>query len=202
MCIRDSPKDERGGPDQAERSAPHYDDDFGEWVAPFVMAGINTKVVRRTNALLGHAYGRAFRYDEALLMGSGPLGFAKAAATSAGSAAMTGGMSIGRLRRAISGRLPQPGEGPSREKQEKGFFDIRLRGAHPTDADATLWGRVRGDRDPGYGSTSKMLAESALCLCADDLGVDGGFWTPASAMGDQLLERLPAHAGVEFTIEA
>jgi short subunit dehydrogenase-like uncharacterized protein len=114
---------------------------------------------------------------------------------------MTGGMSIGWIRRAVSGRLPQPGDGPSREKQEKGYFDIRLRGAHPTDDDKTLWGRIRGDRDPGYGSTSKMLGESALSLAQDELGIEGGFWTPASAMGDQLLSRLPAHAGVEFALE-
>ncbi len=67
---------------------------------------------------------------------------------------------------------------------------------------ATIWGKVKGDRDPGYGSTSKMLGESALSLVLDELPVGGGFWTPASAMGDALLERLPAHAGVEFTIES
>ena len=183
------------------RLAPFKDEDFGEWVAPFVMAGINTKVVRRTNALLDYAYGSDFSYDEAMLMGDGPVGLAKALATSAGTAAMNVGMGQGWLRRVVSGRLPQPGEGPSRQKQEKGYFDIRLRGEHPTDVAKSLWGRVRGDRDPGYGSTSKMLAESALCLAQDDLAAEGGFWTPASAMGEALLERLPAHAGVTFTLD-
>jgi short subunit dehydrogenase-like uncharacterized protein len=196
-----NPKDVRSGPDHAERNTPSYDEHFGQWTAPFVMAGINTKVVRRSNALLGFAYGKDFRYDEAILTGAGPMGFAKAAATSAGTVAMMGGMSLGSVRRAVSGRLPQPGEGPTKAQQEKGFFDILLRGEHPDDPDKTLRGRVRGDRDPGYGSTSKMLGESAVCLAKDDLSVGGGFWTTASAMGDPLLARLAEHAGVTFTIE-
>jgi len=196
-----NPKGEQLGPDQPEGTGVFNDDDFGQWVAPFVMAGINTKVVRRSNALLDYAYGRGFEYDEGILTGSGPLGFAKAAGTAGGMVAMNLAMGQGWLRRAVSGRLPQPGDGPSREKQERGNFDIRLRGEHPSDPAKTLWARVQGDRDPGYGSTSKMLAESALALAQDDLTVGGGCWTPASAMGDQLLERLPAHAGVTFTIE-
>ena len=110
-------------------------------------------------------------------------------------------MSIGPLRRAVSGRLPQPGEGPSKEQREKGYFDILLRGCHPSDPAKTLRGRIQGDRDPGYGSTSKMLAESAVCLARDGLPVDGGIWTPASAMGEPLLARLAANAGVTFTID-
>jgi short subunit dehydrogenase-like uncharacterized protein len=196
-----NPKDQQTGPDSAERSTPNFDNDFEQWVAPFVMAGINTKVVRRSNALLDYAYGKDFRYDEGMLMGAGPAGFAKAAATSVGSAAMMGGMSIGMLRRAVSGRLPQPGDGPTREQQEKGYFDILLRGEHPTDPDKTLRGRIRGDRDPGYGSTSKMLGESAACLARDPLSAGGGFWTPASALGDPLLGRLAEFAGVTFNLE-
>jgi short subunit dehydrogenase-like uncharacterized protein len=163
-----------------------------------MMAGINTKVVRRSNALLEFAYGKGFRYDEAMLMGSGPAGFAKASATSAGSAAMMGAMSIGPLRRLVSGRLPQPGDGPSKAQREAGYFDLLLRGT--ADDGSVIRGRVRGDRDPGYGSTSRMLAESAVCLAKDDLSVDGGLWTPASAMGEALLARLPT-AGVTFEIE-
>ena len=196
-----NPKDQRSGPDAAERVSPSYDENFGEWTAPFVMAGINTKVVRRTNALLDYAYGKDFGYDEAVLMGAGPGGFVKAAGTAAGTVAMMGGMSIGPLRRFASGRLPQPGDGPSKAQREKGYFDILLRGEHPTDASKTLRGRIRGDRDPGYGSTSKMLAESALCLARDEVSVGGGFWTPASAMGEALLVRLSENAGVSFTLE-
>ncbi len=196
-----NPKGERAGPDGPERTAPAWDADFQQWTAPFVMAGINTKVVRRTNALLGYAYGRDFRYDEAMLWGAGPLGFTKAAATSTATLAVMRAMRIGPLRRAISGRLPQPGDGPSRQKREAGYFDIHLRGEHPTDATKSLRARIRGDRDPGYGSTSKMLGESAVCLARDPLAVAGGCWTPASAMGEPLLARLNENAGVTFRLE-
>ncbi len=196
-----NPKGERTGPDEPERNTPRFDDDFRQWTAPFMMAGIDTKVVRRSNALLGYAYGKGFRYDEAVLMGSGPLGFAKAAMTSAGTRAVMGAMAIGRVRRAVSGRLPQPGDGPSKAKREAGYFDIQVRGEHPSDATKTLRGRIRGDRDPGYGSTSKMLGESAVCLAQDALPVTGGCWTPASAMGDALLARLAENAGVTFALD-
>jgi short subunit dehydrogenase-like uncharacterized protein len=196
-----NPKGERTGPDAPERTMPRWDPDFRQWTAPFMMAGIDTKVVRRSNALLGYAYGKGFRYDEAMLMGASPLGFAKACVTSTGTLAMMGAMAIGPLRRAVSGRLPQPGEGPSKARREAGYFDIRLRGEHPSDAAKSLRGRIRGDRDPGYGSTSKMLGESAVCLAQDQLPATGGCWTPASAMGDALLARLGANAGVTFEIE-
>ena len=94
--------------------------------------------------------------------------------------------------------LPAPGQGPSRQQRESGFFDLRLFGK--TKHGETLRARVSGDRDPGYGSTSKMLSESALCLAADKLDVGGGFWTPASAMGQPLMERLTANAGLKFEL--
>jgi short subunit dehydrogenase-like uncharacterized protein len=197
-----NPNAERSGPDGAERYSPTWDSDFEQWTAPFVMAGINTKVVRRSNALLGYAYGKDFRYDEAILTGAGPLGFAKAAAVSAGTAAMMGAMRIGSLRRWIGGRMPQPGDGPSKAQREAGYYDIELRGEHPSDPSKTLRGRIHGDRDPGYGSTSKMLGESAVCLARDAIPAAGGCWTPASAMGDALLARVDANAGVTFTLEA
>jgi len=194
-----NPKGERTGPDRPERLTPSYDDDFGQWTAPFVMAGINTKVVRRSNALLGYEYGRDFRYDEAMLMGKGPLAIAKAVGVSGSSAAMMGGMAIGAIRRAVSGRLPAPGDGPAKDRREKGYFDLVLRGVSASGE--VIRARVKGDRDPGYGSTSKMLGESAVCLARDELTVSGGLWTPASAMGEALLSRLPANAGVTFEIE-
>lgn len=197
-----NPKGDQTGPDAAEGMAPRFDPDFGQWTAPFVMAGINTKVVRRSNALLDYAYGRGFRYDEAMLMGAGVAGFAKASGVAAGSAAMMGGMAIGAIRRLVSGRLPAPGTGPSPEQREKGFFDLRLRGVAADGSGEVVHVRVKGDRDPGYGSTSKMLGESALCLARDELSVGGGFWTPASAMGAPLQERLQAHAGVTFEVES
>ncbi len=196
-----NPPGERSGPDEPEHASPRWDDAFGQWTAPFMMAGIDTKVVRRSNALLGYAYGKAFRYDEAMLMGRGALGLARATLTSAGSLALLGALALGPLRRALSGRLPQPGDGPSKARREAGYFDIQLRGEHPTEVANELRARIRGDRDPGYGSTSKMLGESAVCLAQDSLPAPGGCWTPASAMGDALLTRLAKHAGVTFEIE-
>ena len=105
--------------------------------------------------------------------------------------------------RAIARRLlPAPGEGPSRERRERGHFDIYLYGVHPTDRERDLIARVTGDKDPGYGSTAKMLAESALCLARDTLDCRGGFWTPASAMGEILIERLQSNAGLTFSLES
>ena len=131
-------KQEQDGPDQPEPTLPAYDDDFDSWTAPFVMGAINTKVVRRTNSLLGFAYGRDFRYSEAMLSSPGPAGLAKAAAIAASSAAMMGAMSIGPLRRLISPRLPAPGEGPSKDAREAGYFDIRLHARHPNDESKKL----------------------------------------------------------------
>ncbi len=195
-----NPEGERRGLDGPENSVAQYDDEFGAWAAPFVMAAINTKVVRRSNALLDHAYGTEFRYDEATLM-SGPLGFARAIAMSGGTALLNAAMGLGGLRRMFAKLLPDPGEGPSKEARESGFFHIQLLGKHPTDASYDVRGRVRGDRDPGYGATAKMLGESAVCLAKDQLHSSGGVLTPAVAMGDALLERLNLNAGVKFTVE-
>ena len=188
------------GDDQHESTRAAYDDAFECWTIPFVMAGINTRVVRRSNALLDFAYGEDFRYDEAVLLpqGRGSLTARVAAfATSAG----TGVMTVKPLRKLAQRWLPAPGEGPDRKKRERGSFDIRLYGHHPDDPDKDMCARVTGDRDPGYGSTSKMLAESAVCLARDDLSSRGGIWTPASGMGQPLVERLIANAGLTFDIE-
>jgi short subunit dehydrogenase-like uncharacterized protein len=193
-----NPKDQRGGPDGPGISAPGWDANFGQWIAPFIMADLNTKVVRRSNALLGYPYGRDFRYDEAMLMGSGPLALAKASGLALGSAAAMATFAIGPVRRALSGWLPAPGEGPSKQIREAGYFDLRLRGE--TRDGQVLRARVTGDRDPGYGSTAKMLGESAVCLARDTTVGGGGFWTPASALGEPLIERLRAHAGLTFDL--
>jgi short subunit dehydrogenase-like uncharacterized protein len=196
-----NPAADQSGPDKAEPTLPAYDEDFAAWTAPFVMGAINTKVVRRTNALLDHAYGRDFRYSEAMLTGSGPAGLAKATAMAASTAAMMGAMSIGPLRRLITPRLPAPGEGPNKAAREAGYFDIRLHARHPSDESKNLRARVTGDRDPGYGSTSKMLGESAVCLALDDLTSEPGILTPAAALGGAYLLRLQKNAGLEFLIE-
>jgi len=196
-----NPKDQRFGPDRGDALGPAFDPDLGEWTAPFVMAAIDTRVVRRSNALLGYLYGRDFRYDEAMLMGPGPVGLLKATAFTAALAGGMAAMTVGPLRRAIARRLPAPGTGPSREQREAGHFTIRLFGQHPTDASKSLRARVSGDRDPGYGSTAKMLGESAVCLARDTLAAPGGLSTPAAAMGEALLARLQQNAGLTFAIE-
>ncbi len=193
-----NPKDQRSGPDGPGIRAPRWDANFGQWIAPFIMADLNTKVVRRSNALLGYPYGRDFRYDEAMLMGSGPLALAKAGGLALGTAAGMAAFAIGPVRRALGGRLPAPGEGPSKRAREAGYFDLRLRGE--TRDGKVLRAQVTGDRDPGYGSTAKMLGESAVCLVRDATAARGGFLTPASALGEPLIDRLRAHAGLSFDL--
>lgn len=176
-----------------------YEKDIGSWVAPFVMAGINTRVVHRSHLLTG-GYGSDFRYDEAMMVGSGVKGMVIAAGITL---AMGSFMAMAVLppTRYLLGRwLPQPGEGPSPEVQEKGGFDIRLFGR--TADGQSLGVKVTGDRDPGYGSTAKMLGEAAVCLAleTDRSQQAGGFWTPAALMGDRLLTRLQSNAGLTFDV--
>lgn len=195
-----NPQGERSGPDGADSLKPEYDSDFQSWAGPFVMAALNTRIVRRTNALLDYAYGRDFRYSESLLTGRGAGGMARAVAMAAGQGAAMGAGAVGPLRKLLGRVVPKPGEGPSKSERDNGFFDIELYGEHPTEHARSLRARVYGDRDPGYGSTSKMLGESAVCLALDDLSVGGGFWTTAAAMGEPLLKRLHDNAGVTFSL--
>jgi short subunit dehydrogenase-like uncharacterized protein len=196
-----NPAGERSGPDGADLASVVWDPDFEAWIAPFVMAAVNCRVVRRSSALLNHPWGREFRDDEATLAGPGPAGWLKAAGVAAGTGAGLVMGAIGPLRRGLSRFLPAPGEGPSLERREAGRFELRFFGEHPSDARKSLFARVIGDRDPGYGSTAKMLSEAAVCLAQDEPAVAGGFWTPAAAMGEPLLERLQHHAGVTFSID-
>lgn len=195
-----APPDHRSGPSQPDLTHP-VKDDAGRWLAPFVMAGVNSRVVQRTHALLGRPWGREFRYQEAMAMGTGPVGAAKAAGLSGGVLAMMGLGALGPSRRALARVLPKPGEGPSPTAQEKGSFDIRFTGA--TADGRTIETQVTGDRDPGYGSTAKMLGETAAAFGdLDHADVGGGFWTPAAAFGDRLVERLEAHAGLRFSVRS
>src|SRR5256885_1819345 len=174
------------GPRQPSGSKPMVDEVLGLWVAPFVMAAINTRNVHRSNFLLGHAYGADFVYDEMMVTGAGEKGEALANAVAADK-------SLG----ADDG--PKPGEGPSREERESGFYDVLFIG---TDAAGhSLRVGVKGDRDPGYGSTSKMITEAAVCLLQDAPDTPGGIWTTAPAMGNALIARLKANAGLSFTVE-
>ena len=182
---------------------PQYDSDFESWAAPFVMSAINTRIVQRSNALAKQAYGEDFRYDEAMLTGRGVAGQLAAAGVTAGLGAMMVAGALPPARWAL-GRvvLPAPGEGPSPEAQRKGFFDLRFLGR--TDGGQVLRVKVTGDRDPGYGSTAKMLGQAGASLALDfaDSGRGGGFWTPATMFGDRLIERLVAHSGVSFEVLA
>ncbi len=188
------------GDDVNDQTGAVYDEDFERWTLPFMMAVINTRVVRRSNALMNSAYGEDFRYDEAVLAAKGQ-GALKSKLAAAAMTAGTASLAIAPLRAVAKRLLPSPGEGPSKKRQEKGYFDILLHGAHPTDRDKDMTVRVTGDRDPGYGSTSKMLGEAAVCLAKDQLECGGGFWTPASAMGQQLIDRLQENSGLTFSIE-
>lgn len=195
-----NPAGERQGPDRRDQSSARFDEEAGVWTAPFVMALVNTRVVRRSNALLGYRYGRDFHYREATITGSGATGRVKAAMMSAGLKAFIAAAAVPLTRKQIVQRLvPAPGEGPSREQRESGYFNLLMLGKQPDGEILRM--RIKGDRDPGYGSTSKMLAESAVCLSADDINVPGGLWTPAAAMGRQLLPRLTANAGLSFEPE-
>jgi short subunit dehydrogenase-like uncharacterized protein len=166
------------GPEQPSGATPEHDPDVGADVGPFMMAAINTKNVHRSNFLMGHPYGRDFQYDEmSILIPGAPTEFT--------------GLEEGG---------PQPGEGPTKEEREAGFFDIVFIGIAPDGRKVKV--SVKGDKDPGYGSTSKMLAESALCLVKECPDAPGGVLVPGAAMGTKLIDRLQKNAGLTFTVEA
>lgn len=193
------PEGSRPDIEQPEVTRPRVDPSSGQWIAPFVMATINTKVVHRSHALLGHPWGEGFRYDEAMAMGTGPLGAAKAAGLAAGLGAGMGLASFGPARSVIRRIMPKPGTGPSPKAQEAGSFTIRFHGR--TADRRTIDTEVSGDRDPGYGSTAKMLGEVAVSLVElDHERTAGGFHTPATAFGDPLVDRLRTHAGLTFEV--
>jgi short subunit dehydrogenase-like uncharacterized protein len=173
------------GPEQPAGMAPQYDEELQSWSAPFIMAPINTKNIHRSNFLMAHRYGEDFRYDEMLLTGDGDQGKAAAEFVAKDDSVAKSDL--------------QPGEGPSKEERENGNYDAIFAGQACT-GDMMI-SSVQGDRDPGYGSTSKMLAEAAMCLLHNPELASGGLWTPAAALGDALIERLQAHAGLTFQIE-
>ncbi len=195
-----APEGMRSGVRQKNLNGPQRDDVTGDWITPFVMASINTRVVHRSHALLGMPWGEEFRYDEAMVAGGGPLGAAKATAVAGGLAGFMAASTVGPLRKVLEERvLPKPGEGPSPEAQENGFFSIRFHGS--TASGDSIESKVTGDRDPGYGSTAKMLTSAATTLLGTDHETTaGGFWTPSTAMGDALVDDLVAHAGLTFDL--
>ena len=172
------------GPPQPAGNKPEYDESLGSWATNFVMAPINTKNVHRTNHLRGHAYGADFVYDEMMLTGPGEQG--EAMAKHVASTPMMGGTDD-----------PKPGEGPTKEERETGFYDVLFIAEYPDGRTARL--SVKGDRDPGYGSTSKMISETAIALCEQD--GPGGVTTPGAALGESLADRLQKNAGLIFAVE-
>ncbi len=173
------------GPDQPMGLLPHYEDDLGRWAAPFIMATINVKNVHRTNFLAGFPYGEDFRYDEMMLTSPGEAGKAAAHAVA------------GLLKNPFGAKPPAPGEGPSADERENGHYDVLFVGDMPTGE--TLQYAVKGRYDPGYGSTSRMLAETGMALLASD--APGAIGTPGSILGEALVERLRDHAEITFAVE-
>jgi len=165
-----------------------YEEDLGSWAAPFMMALINTRNVHRSNMLMGFPYGREFVYDEMVLTGPGEKGEANAKRVMAANTEKTGP------------NARKPGEGPSKEERESGLYDLLYVAIAPDGREVRA--SVKGDRDPGYGSTSKMISECAICLLRDTPDVPAGIWTPGAAMGDRLIKRLVDHAGLTFQVEA
>lgn len=192
-----NPAGEDSGPDKRDLQAVVYDKASRSWIFPFVMAGINTKVVRRSNALAGYPYGKDFRYEEAMMAGDGFGGRMKAYGAAIPLGLMVSAKPGSLLKRIFDWLLPSPGEGPNKAEREAGFYKFKL--FTTLEDGSAAMGIVTGDKDPGYGSTSKMLAESAICLAKDELSSEGGVLTPAVAMGDALLKRLVENAGLTFT---
>lgn len=197
ICLTNPPANVK----QPDVKSATYDRDFDVWLAPFVMAGINTRVVHRSNMLKGYAYGNDFQYDEAMIAGKGAKGWLAAQGIAVGMGGFLVAAAIKPTRWLMEKFvLPAPGEGPSPEAQEKGFYDIRFYGE--TSGGQIIRAKVTGDRDPGYGSTAKMISEASICLAKETPAADvsGGFWTPATAFGDRLIDRLVKNAGLTFEL--
>jgi len=173
--------------EQPNGDKPYYDESLKSWVAPFIMAAINTRNVHRSNELLAHLYGNDFKYDEMMLTGAGEKGGQTAKAIAAD--------------KSLSGSDgPKPGEGPSKEERENGFYDVIFVATDSNNKTHVV--SVSADLDPGYGSTSRMITESAICLVENFSELTGGFYTAAPALGDKLIKRLQEHAGLTFKVEA
>ncbi len=178
------------GPKQPRGNRPLLDEDMGQWTAPFVMATVNTRNVHRSNMLMNFPYGKDFVYDEMILTGPGEQGEADAKrVVAAVNAERMGALSGG----------PKPGEGPSKEQRENGMYDLLFVAIAPDGKQARAV--IKGDRDPGYGSTCKMISECAICMLRDTPDVAAGIWTPGAAMGHKLIKRLEDHAGLTFAVE-
>ncbi len=193
------PSSSQSKPKQPNLQFAEYDADAKAWSAPFIMAGINTKIVHRSNAISDYAYGQDFIYDETMLTGRGVVGGAMAVGAAIGMAGFVAAVALPPTRHVLERFvLPKAGEGPTPQQQLNGFYDIRLFGF--TASGQGLTAKVTGDRDPGYGSTAKMLGEAAVCLALEVSKEDkaGGFWTPSTVFGNKLVHRLTQYAGLTF----
>ena len=189
------------GPRQPNDHVAEYDELAQGWTAPFVMAAINTKNVHRSHALLGHPWGTDFVYSERMLTGDGASGEKRAKKMLRQSTWQNRLLGFPPTRALLARfALPKPGEGPNKDQREKGRYEVLYFGE--TADGRRLTTRVTGDRDPGYGSTSKMIAEAAICLARDidRSRTPGGVWTPAPAMGETLIDRLVKNAGLTFDV--
>lgn len=196
------PADHQFSARQENVATPEFDAETGQWAGPFIMAGINTRVVHRSNALSGNAYGKNFKYDESMLMGKGAKGMISAGGFVLGLGLFLIGTVVKPSRWILENYiLPKPGEGPSPEAQANGFYDLRFFGE--TDSGQKIKTKVMGDRDPGYGSTSKIIGEAGLSLAFDISKEEkgGGFWTTATVFDERFIKRLERDAGLTFTVE-
>ena len=193
------PPEHRSKTRQPSLKGAEFDNDFGVWLAPFVMGAINTRIVHRSNALQNARYGKEFTYDEAMMTGRGTKGRLAAYAVTGGLGAFLMASAVKPTRWLVEKFVPKPGEGPSPEAQKAGFYDLRFVGR--TEDGKTIITKVTGDQDPGYGSTGKMLGEAGMCL-AFDIPADqpGGFWTPSSLLDGKLMDRLTSKAGLTFEV--
>ena len=193
-----NPVNEQSGPDKKDLRSVIYDKEAKSWIAPFVMAGINTKIVRRSNALFNYKYGKSFLYSEAVLVGDGILG------------KIIGYLSLipilmviqkkgSIIKRIVDLFVPKAGQGPSKKQRENGFFNLKF---YFNSSRKKYLAKVTGDMDPGYGSTSKMLAECAICLALDNkLNKNYGVITPSVAFEEYILQRLQNNAGIKFSMK-
>lgn len=195
-----NPDGEQSGPDKPDMKTVAFDDDVKAFIMPFIMAAINTRVVRRSHALQGYPYGKDFMYDEAMISGKGIAGRLKGIGGLVAMGAMMAGKPDSLYKKMVNKFFPEPGEGPDKAEREAGFWNFTVVGKFRNGENLNV--RVTGDRDPGYGSTSKMLGESAVCLALDTAKNPKvkGVLTPSVAMGNSLIERLQHHAGLSFSV--
>jgi short subunit dehydrogenase-like uncharacterized protein len=176
------------GPKQPRGNKPVFEEDLQSWSAPFAMAILNTRNVHRSNMLMGFPYGRDFVYDEMVLTGPGEEGQANAKRVMAANSEKTGPEAL------------KPGEGPSKEERENGYYELLYIAIAPDGRQVRA--AVKGDLDPGYASTAKIISECAICLLRDTPDVPAGLWTPGAAMQHKLIRRLVDHAGLKFAVES